>query len=395
MTENVTVEDILSHRSGDPSHDDAIYGQKAEHPDNAKSVTRNMRNLPFNKPLRTDYQYSNVMYTVATHLIETVTGGTYSDFVRKNLWEPLGMSSTYHDLPGIDAGNVMAHLAAGYKWDKDKQEHFCIPSYAQPEAQGAGCQYSSVSDYAKWVRALIQRSAPLSEESHKEMVTGRIPVPYDGNDALPLYGHTLYALGLNVESYRGHTVVGHDGTFYGFRSSMRYLPNHNWGVVLFGNSYDSYYVNQILFHQLMDDVLKTPKEEATDWPAYWRKCYDDDEKEEEQDPGLSPPESPESLPVTIERLAGEYYNAGYRTLRLEMKEGQLESDCTDRCMPFHLTFEHLTAKKFVAVHQDVLFRNKRKMNAEFDISEDGTIHSLGIPLCIEMEDTLIKFEKRK
>ncbi|KAF2997934.1 hypothetical protein E8E13_005382 [Curvularia kusanoi] len=394
LTANVTIEDILSHRTGDPSHEDAIYGQKAAQPDDAKSVTRLLRNLPFNKPLRTDYQYSNVMYTVATHLIETVTGEKYSDFVRKRLWKPLGMNNTFHDLPGIEAGHAGSRLASGYKWDKEKKQHIAIPSYAQPEAQGAGCQYSSVGDYAKWVRALLQHSAPLSEDSHKEMIKGRIPVPYDGNDALPLYGHTLYALGLNVESYRGHTVIGHDGTFYGFRALMRYLPGKDWGVVMFGNSYDAFYVEQILFHQLMDKLLAVPQEGHTDWPSYWRKCYEDDEEEQDLDLELLPPETPEPLPVSLEKLAGEYFHPGYRYLKLELKEGCLEADCTDRCMPFTLKFSHLSASRFVAEHQDVLFKNKQKLKAEFNMSNDGNVNSLGIALCAEMEGELIWFQKR-
>jgi CubicO group peptidase (beta-lactamase class C family) len=395
LTAHITVEDILSHRTGDPGHDDAVFGQKAAHPDDAKSVTRNLRNLPFNKPLRTDYQYSNVMYTVATHLIETVTGVKYGDFVREKLWEPLGMTSTFHDLPGVEAGKANDRLATGYKWDKEKKECFAIPSYTQPEAQGAGCQYSSVADYAKWVRALLQQSAPLSEDSHKEMIKGRIPVPFDGNDALPLYGHTLYALGLNVESYRGHTVIGHDGTFYGFRALMRYLPDQNWGVVMFGNSYDAFYVEQIVFHQLMDEILAVPQEGRTHWPNYWRKCYEDEEKEEDIDPELLPPESPEPLPLTLEKLTGDYFHPGYRTLVLEFKEDHLEADCTDRCMPFTLNFSHLSGSRFVVEQQDVLFKSKQKLKAEFDMSDDGEVRRLGVALCAEMEGELIWFEKCK
>lgn len=280
LTANVTIEDILTHRTGDPGHDNTLLGQKAAHPDNAKSITRNLRNLPFNKPLRCDYQYSNLMYTVATHLIETVTGVAYPEFVRKRIWEPLGMLNTYHDIPTVEAGNAIGRLAMGHHWDRESQTYFAIPSYAQPEGQGAGCVFSSVDDYAKWVRALIKRSAPLSKESHNEMLKGRTIVPYEGNDALPLYGQSFYALGLVVESYRGHAVVGHDGSFYGFKALMRFLPEHDCGVVVFGNASNAFFVHQILFHQLMDEILNVQQEERTDWLAYWRKCYQDEEKEE-------------------------------------------------------------------------------------------------------------------
>jgi CubicO group peptidase (beta-lactamase class C family) len=396
LTANITIEDILSHRTGEPGHDDALFGTKAAEPDNAKSITLKMRNLPFNKPLRTEYQYSNLMFSVATHLIETVTCESYPDFVRKRIWEPLGMTNTYHDTPAVEAGNAKARMAMGYHWDKEIKEYFEIPSYAQPEGQGAGCVFSSVADYAKWVRALVQRSGPLSEDAHKEMVKGRTIVPFEGNDALPFYGHASYALGLIVESYCGHVVVGHDGSFDGFKAMMRFLPGNDWGVVVLGNSDDAFYIHQILLHQLMDDVLEVPQEARTDWPAYWRKCQTDEEKEnEKEDPDLLPPASPEALDIPLEELAGTYFNAGYRNLVLTLREGRLEADCTDRGMPFTLKFDHLSRNFFIAEHRDLINRSRRKMKATFELREDGAVQRLGIPLCGEMEGEPIWFEKTR
>lgn len=393
LTANVTIEDILSHRTGDPGHDNALHGQNAARPDNAGSITRNLRNLKFSKPLRCDYQYSNLMYTVATHLIETVTGEAYGNFLRKRIWEPLGMLNTYHDIPSVEAENAQDRLATGHHWDKKSESYFVIPSYAQPEGHGAGCVFSSVGDYAKWVRAFLQRSGPLSEESQKQMTTGRTIVPYEGNDALPSYGPSLYALGLIVESYRGHTVVGHDGSFYGFKALMRYLPEYDWGIVIFGNATNAFFVHQILSHQLMDEVIHVPQEERTDWSAYWRKCYQDEEKEDtKEDPELLPPNSREPLSVPLEELAGEYFNAGYRTMVLVHNKGRLEADCTDRCTPFELRFDHLSGNRFVVEFHDVLIKGKRKMKAEFNI-EDGAVQSFGVPLCDEMGDELIWFHK--
>ncbi|KAJ4352604.1 hypothetical protein N0V95_004109 [Ascochyta clinopodiicola] len=393
LTANATVEDVLSHRTGDPGHDDSFYGQKAVKPDDAKSITQNLRNLPFNKPLRTEYQYSNGMYTVATHLIESVTGESYSEFVRKNIWQPLDMLNTYHDIKNVETGNAEARLAMGHRWDKEYGKYITIPSYAQPEGQGAGCVYSSVSDYARWVRALLHRSGPLSEDAHKEMIRGRIIIPFESGDALPLYGHSVYALGLVVESYRGHVVIGHDGSFAGFKALMRYLPGQNWGVVMFGNSDDAFYVLQILLHQLVDEVLEIPHEECTDWPAYWRQ-YQLDEETEEETQELLPPESPKPLPVPLKSLAGTYSNAGYHELVLTHDKGVLEADCSDRGMPFMLRFDHFSGKDFVVKGEDLLDKSIRRIKAEFAIDGDGKVQGLGISLCRTIKDELIWFTRR-
>lgn len=64
-THELTIEDILSHRTGIPKYDDALMGEIVAYPDTPKTVTRKLRYLPVTKPIRTAYQYSNTMYTVA------------------------------------------------------------------------------------------------------------------------------------------------------------------------------------------------------------------------------------------------------------------------------------------------------------------------------------------
>lgn len=55
-TTTVTVEDILSHRSGMPRHDLSYMGKSSQDPDDAKSITNNLRNLPLSASVRTKYQ---------------------------------------------------------------------------------------------------------------------------------------------------------------------------------------------------------------------------------------------------------------------------------------------------------------------------------------------------
>jgi hypothetical protein len=177
---------------------------------------------------------------------------------------------------------------------------------------------------------------------------------------------------------------------------MRFLPGHDWGVVVFGNSDDAFYVHQILLHQLVDDVLKVPQDERTDWPIYWRKCRaDEDRDDEREEPELLPSKSREPLAVPLEELAGTYFNAGYRNLVLTVQEGRLEADCTDRGMPFILKFDHLSGTAFVADQKYLFGMNRRKIKAEFGMDEDGTVQRLGIPLCGEMEGEPIWFDRTK
>lgn len=86
-TKQVTVEDILSHRSGFPRHDFSYLNRRAVYPDTPQSVTKNLRNLQNAAPLRTKFIYSNIMYIVASWLVESMTGLAFSEFLDRNIFQ--------------------------------------------------------------------------------------------------------------------------------------------------------------------------------------------------------------------------------------------------------------------------------------------------------------------
>lgn len=85
-TEHVTVEDILSHRSGFPRHDFSYFGERSAQPDTPQTVTRNLRNLANAAPSRTRFLYSNVMYIVASWLVEVMSGVPFAEFLQQNIF---------------------------------------------------------------------------------------------------------------------------------------------------------------------------------------------------------------------------------------------------------------------------------------------------------------------
>jgi CubicO group peptidase (beta-lactamase class C family) len=391
VTKDVTLEDILSHRTGIPMHDESYFGVRARHPDDAKSITRNLRNLTFSKPLRTTFMYSNIMFTVATHVVETVTGMRYADFLRNKLWEPLGMRNTFHDLPDIEAHDAMARKATAYRWDKDTKQH--IPAYASPEGQGAGCILTSPGDYAKWIRAMMKRAPPLSADAHKELVTPRTITPQEPKYHRPFTSHELYCLGIECKTYRGRTLVSHNGGIPGFKAKVSFLPEFDRAFLVYANLDTAHYVTEILHNTWMDEVLGVPKEERIDWLDFYRKWQERDNAEEnENPPDLVAPEKPEPLAVRLEDIAGTYFDPGYKHIVLEIREGKLVADLDDRCFPSLLTFEHLTGNKFVIDNLDVWGMERRKQPGEIRV-DGGRVVALGVGLEEDVEGGLIWFSR--
>lgn len=396
LTDQVTLEDILSHRSGIATHDESYLGVTAAHPDDARSLTRNLRHLAFTAPLRTRLQYSNIMFTAATHAVESLLSGEvdYTAFLRSRIWGPLGMHNTFQDRPDVRPG---AHEAQGYRWDEEGAGRYVpVPILASPEGRGAGCVLASAGDYAKFVRCLIQRVAPLSEKAHKALVEPRTIEELSEAELIP--GHSdvvLYTLGLYRDTYRGSTLMSHAGAVPGFKAAMAFLPAKEWGLVICTNSNSGRYVNGILEHVLMDEVLGVRSEEREDWEKVYRERrakYVEAVRKEKEKPEYNVPEDPEPFGVAVEGLVGRYFNKGYKEIRLEMRKGKVVADCSDRCFPFVMTFEHLSGNKFVADTHEVWDAFDFKRKAEVKVNGEGKVVAVGVDFEEDMED-LIWFER--
>jgi CubicO group peptidase (beta-lactamase class C family) len=394
LTADVTIEDILSHRTGIATHDDSYFSVRAKNPDNAKSITRNLRNLEFVKPLRTTHIYSNIMFTVATHLVETVSGMSYTELIKRHLWKPLDMTNTFHDVPDVLANNDTEKRTTPYHWDKKTMSYVTLPYYPPaPEGHGAGCIFSSAGDYAKWIRALIQRNPILSSSAYKELETPRSFDLREEKWDIPFKSTELYTLGLSRTTYRGHTVIGHNGSVPGFRAVICYMPEFDWGLVIFGNSDTAFYVNEMLKYILIDEVVGTRKEDRVDWEKFFAKWQVREEAEDSEKPEWTKVEKMEPLGIDLEKLAGRYHNVGYKGVVLEMEDGKLVADCSDRCFPFKLTFKHLTGSPF-SIEMRGLWDNVVYQECKGEVRvEGGEAVAVGLGLEEDVEGGLIWFDR--
>ncbi|HEX3722780.1 MAG TPA: serine hydrolase domain-containing protein, partial [Nitrolancea sp.] len=93
-----------------------------------------------------EYAYCNTSYTLLALTIERVSGQKYRDFVREQIFEPLGMShSHFHD----DVTEIVPNRASGYA---PKEGGGFKVADSNVSAVGAICLYTSVEDMARWVR---------------------------------------------------------------------------------------------------------------------------------------------------------------------------------------------------------------------------------------------------
>jgi CubicO group peptidase (beta-lactamase class C family) len=154
--EKITLRQILTMQSGIGD----FFGPKFEKA--AKDQFRTISDyLPLfaSEPLQfepgTQRKYSNGGYIVLGAVIEKITGESYYDYVRQNIFHPLGMENT--DFYEVDA--VVANRASGYtKRDEVERADWRENVYLQPaRGSSAGGGYSTLDDLLKFANAVSER----------------------------------------------------------------------------------------------------------------------------------------------------------------------------------------------------------------------------------------------
>ena len=246
-TSNLTLRDVLCHRSGLPRHEYSWYGTDFT----KEELIFNLRYLEPNKPIRTKFQYNNYGYILAGYAVETVTGKTWEQCVEEYLLKPLGMDRTNMFVDAMTADPDHAEPydrtdpAASMMKGMRKIPIYKMPQedYASRKGSPAGpaaTVNSSVEDMLKWVSLHLNNGEfagkqIISKESMAQMHKPNMLLPALFDMPQEETQHPSYGLGWFVESYRGHTLVEHGGNLDGFSAYTSFIPDLNLGVVVYTN----------------------------------------------------------------------------------------------------------------------------------------------------------------
>jgi hypothetical protein len=376
------------------SCDDACYGVFAKKPDTIKDVTRKLRHIPLIHPLRAKFDYCNVGYVAIAHMVETLTGQWLGDFFREKIWKPLGMKNTFYGPEDLRQRQGLDDFAKCYHWDEKEKRLFEISWGEQPECGGCGEMISNVLDYAEFLKCMMKKSEPFSEKAHNELIKPRIITNPD-EEPKPFMAHRLYALGWEVQSFHGETVIGHDGAVDGFASKMFYLPRLKWGLVAFGNKTFADQALDGIAWALVDDLLHIPIGQRFDWDKEAQEVWDKYEPKPREELFPNLPQPPIPLSRCLSAYVGEYEHPGFGKTVVNLKDNQLEVDFMDRTWRFMLYLEHVSGEFFFVEKIGYPTKEVETCRAQFRIDADGIVRSFGVDHIDRIEDEWVWFEREK
>ncbi len=379
LTEQVTIRDLITHRTGLPRHDFVWYTSDFTRED----LLRRLQYLEPSKPLRSTFQYNNLMFMTAGYIAGQLNGAGWEDAVTRRIFQPLDMTGT--NFSELDTRNS-ADFAQPYRKGSDlKAELKRIPFDAQcPDrcAMGpAGEINSNVADMNKYLlfhmnHGKVAGKQLLSENNSIQMQTPQMAIP--GAPPYKELGEGSYGMGFFISSYRGHKEVEHGGNIDGFSAELGFLPADRIGVVVLTNL-DGNPLPGIVARNVFDRLL------GLDQVPWSRRALDAEaggkkSEQEAKDKGYTPRKTGTHPSHDLKDYLGDYSNPGYGTVTIAPRDDGF----TMTVNKVTRTLEHYHYDVF-QVPADPL-DDFQKMKVVFLTGMDGDISSLSMPLQPDVKD---------
>jgi len=240
---HITVRHLMTHGAGFP--EDNPWGDR-QLADTDKDLVEFLgKQISFSNPPDIAYEYSNLGFALLGKIVTNVSGMRYQDYIKKNIWEPLGMKTTTYEYADV-APDKLAH---GYRWLNEKWNEEVLLHDTKDGSWGAmGAMISSIDEFASymafhlsaWPPNNAKDNGPIKRSSVREM---HHPWRWNGFNPNFKYpnGRTCaitaaYSYGLGwLKDCDGKTYIAHSGGLPGFGSQWRIMPDYGIGIVSFAN----------------------------------------------------------------------------------------------------------------------------------------------------------------
>ena len=368
-TPEITIRDLLAHRTGLPSTDFWSFYQQMP-------LDEQIERLRFVAPEaapRDRLIYQNTMYELAGVLIERRTGKRWDRFLDERLWRPIGMRETYGtrgQIPGRKR-----HVAPHDYLNGTVQElPYDLPA---DNADAAGSVWSSIHDMSLWAQFLLRGAVTadgrrlISEAGIREMFEPQqLATPADFYPTVELThpNWRTYGLGWFQQDFQGRKIEFHTGSLDGLIAIMGLDLDAGRAVILMANR-----DHAELRHAILWDVMdNTPIPDRRDWSEEVFELYariDQQGRESWEEIEKSRlPDKPAQLPLTA--YAGRYQSAKNGDILIELTEDRLHT----RIGSYEYQLSHWHLDTFLVSYP--FWRNGRL--STFRVGPEGHVESVDI-----------------
>jgi CubicO group peptidase (beta-lactamase class C family) len=374
VTREFTIIDLLSHNSGlGLGAGDLMIWPNTTH--TIDDIIKGIRYLPEVSSFRSEYAYDNLMYILAGEIIARVTGKTWEENIKQNIFEPLGMNTTRskYSLIGKNNKNVArAHVPL-------EGEINVVGGNFIEKFHSAASVASSVNDMSLWLKAQLNRG--------EYQVKGKKDYLFSEQQSRKMWqAHTLksvsesamkndkthfsaYGLGWDLKDYHGVKLVQHTGGILGMISKVVMVPEENLALVILTNQQSGYAFNAIA-NSILHNYLNISD---TDWIKHYKAIKDkraanDQARLVETESKIAKDSKP-SLP--LKEYAQTYQDNWYGDIDITYDNNQLHMQFT-KTAELKGTLTHYQHNTFIVHWDDKTLEADAFVN--FNLNEDGSIN---------------------
>jgi len=237
--DNITLEQMLWHTAGLRDYNELLLmaGYAEEDPTGEAAALRVVRaQAKLNFVPGSQFSYSNSGYFLAALVAERVSGMGLDAFLQQRVFQPLRMKVSH---VRTDHTQVVSRRATAYR-QTDLGYAINMANWNQP---GDGAVQSSVQDLVLWDAELANPHVLPPAVVRALQTPGQLA-----------NGERLsYALGLEIDRYRGLKRILHDGSWAGYRATYMRFPEQQLGLALTCNTAEA--DPNALVEQVVDIVL--------------------------------------------------------------------------------------------------------------------------------------------
>lgn len=251
----ITINHLLHHSSGLRDWPEAL-AMAGWRWDEVFSFDDIMRMVKTQKALDfepgTKYSYSNTGYNLLAAIVEKVSGMTFRSWTDKNIFKPLGMtSSKFQD----DYTEIIKNLAHSYEPTANGFGN--VPGALT--AYGSSSLFTTVEDLSKWVINFDRQIKQKSPVYINMLNLGKL----DNGKSIP------YGYGLETGTDRGIRTVSHTGGWASYRTIISSYPDQSLSIIILSNSGD---FNPSQYSSKIADLFLSKKWQTT--PTVFNKVRD-------------------------------------------------------------------------------------------------------------------------
>jgi CubicO group peptidase (beta-lactamase class C family) len=221
-SKRITVRHLLNQTSGLPYIADGACLVSRDISDDAlEQRVKSYKKLKTTTPVGEQYQYCNANYIILGAVIQTVTGKSYEQYIRQNIFLPLDMRNSYASEEEAKRHN----LATGYRY-----------WFGRPRPASGVPYPRSVIPSGFLISCAKDMSQYLTAHMNEGLFRGTRILSKAGTAELHKPGIKPYAMGWMIRNFNGMQIIYHDGSTSNFHTVMAIVPSCNRAYVILVNA---------------------------------------------------------------------------------------------------------------------------------------------------------------